>query len=30
MYSIAKTHYTKITMNEEGATCFVYKNDHEF
>ncbi len=25
MYSIAKIHYTTITMNKEGAACFVKK-----
>ncbi len=27
MYSIAKIHYTTITMNKEGAACFMKKTD---
>ncbi len=30
MYSVAKIHYTTITMNKEGVARFVYKQENFF
>ncbi len=30
MYSIAKVHYTTITMNKEGTVCFVKKKKKDY